>query len=145
MYKRQADTSGILLVPGGQGTRTLVDNSVFISVLRSLAEAAEYCLCVCTGSALLAKTGLLDNIRATTNKKSYEWAVSQNDKVLWAPKARWVHDGKFYTSSGVSAGIDMSFAFVSDILGAEKASQIANHIEYIRNTDSEFDPFTRIM
>lgn len=138
-----ADPKGILLIPGGQGTRPLVSNTVFINALRNIAETATYCLCICTGSALLAKTGLLDGKKATSNKKSYEWVTEQNKNVHWISQARWVTDGKYYTSSGVSAGIDMALAFVSDMKGEEKASQIANHIEYIRNTDASFDPFTR--
>jgi putative intracellular protease/amidase len=138
-----ADPKGILLIPGGQGTRPLVDNTVFINALRTVAETATYCLCVCTGSALLAKTGLLDGKKATSNKKSYDWVVRQNQAVDWIAQARWVTDGKYYTSSGVSAGIDMALAFVSDLKGEEKAVQISNHIEYIRNTDAAFDPFAR--
>ena len=67
---------------------------------------------MCTGSALLAKAGLLDGIRATTNKRAFAWARSQSDKVIWEKEARWVEDDKFFASSGVSAGMDMSLAVI---------------------------------
>ena len=94
----------ILLVPGGKGTRAEVDNEILLDWLRTQSVKSEYVTSVCTGSALLAKAGILDGIQATTNKRAYEWATSQSDKVKWKKEARWVEDGKFFTSSGVSAG-----------------------------------------
>ncbi len=52
---------GILVIPGGKGTRTLVNDSLFIQALKETIEISSYCLSICTGSALVAKTGLLDN------------------------------------------------------------------------------------
>ena len=132
---------GVLLVPGGSGTRALVDDAGYIERLRALAEQAEYVLTVCTGSALLAKTNLLDGRKATTNKRAFGWASSNGKDVNWVKKARWVKDGKFYTASGVSAGIDMTLGFVSDMHGAEKAMAIAEGIEYVWNPDMGNDPF----
>lgn len=97
----------ILLVPGGMGTRSEVKNDALLSWLRTQAEKVEYMTSVCTGSALLAKAGILDGIRATTNKLAYRWVTAQGPEVLWQAQARWVEDGRFFTSSGVSAGIDM--------------------------------------
>lgn len=74
---------------------------------------------ICTGSALLAKTGLLNDKYATSNKRSFEWVKISFDQVKWIEKARWVVDGKYYTSSGVSAGIDIALVFISDIQGIE--------------------------
>ncbi|MFJ1327597.1 MULTISPECIES: DJ-1/PfpI family protein [Capnocytophaga] len=138
----ESNSTGILLMPGGQGTRRLVDDSIFIDTLSSFAKKAEFCLGICTGSVLLAKTGLLNNREATSNKKAFDWAVQMAPDVCWKRKARWVVDGKFYTSSGVSAGIDMALAFVADRFGQEKAQQIATHIEYVWNSDKENDIFS---
>lgn len=132
---------GILLVPGGFGTRRLVNDSAFVSALRKAAEESVYCLTVCTGSALLAKTGLLDGMRATSNKRAFDWVVSVNPSVLWQRHARWVSDGKFYSSSGVSAGIDMALGFISDRSGEEKAREIADSMEYVRNSNPADDLF----
>lgn len=74
---------------------------------------------ICTGSALLAKTGLLNDKYATSNKRSFERVKISFDQMKWTEKARWVVDGKYYTSSGVSAGIDMALVFISDIQGIE--------------------------
>lgn len=127
------NSQGVLVIPGGQGTRTLIDDKKFISELKELCLNAEYVLSICTGSALLAKAGLLDNHNATSNKKAFEWVKSISNSVNWIRKARWVADDKFYTSSGVSAGMDMSLGFVSDMFGVEKAEQIADDIEYVWN------------
>lgn len=129
----------ILLVVGGFGTRQLVEDSQFLETLRNLANEAEWVLSVCTGSALLAKAGLLDGRQATSNKIAWEWATSQSDKVDWIKKARWVVDGKYYTSAGVSAGMDMALAFISDRHGKETAAQVAKHTEYHWASDSGCD------
>ena len=137
------NTDGILVVPGGKGTRTYVDNEAFLASLQMAVEKAAYCLSICTGSALLAKTGLLDGKVATSNKKAFDWVRSTGENVQWKEKARWAVDGKYYTSSGVSAGIDMTLGFVRDQLGMEKAVEIANQIEYIWNYDCDNDLFCR--
>jgi len=135
------DYSGILLVPGGQGTRHLINDNKFIEKLYDIAFQSQYCLTVCTGSALLAKTNLLNGLKATSNKRAFDWVQSVNSEVKWISHARWVVDGKFYTSSGVSAGIDMALGFISDRFGIEKATELAQSIEYIWNSKKENDLF----
>jgi len=130
----------VLLIPGGMGTRVLVNDEAFIEKIKVIAEKSTWCLTVCTGSALLAKTGLLDNREATSNKMAFEWVKSIGKNVKWK-NARWVIDGKYYTSSGVSAGIDMSLGFVCDQFGEEVAGKIAKIIEYEWNNDKENDIF----
>lgn len=133
--------SEVLLIPGGIGTRAEVNNQDLIQILKQTSMSAQFVLTVCTGSVLLAKTGLLKNMKATTNKMAFEWVVSQDEGVKWIRKARWVNDGKYYTSSGVSAGMDMTLGFVSDMAGMEVAEKISKGIEYIWNKDSNDDPF----
>lgn len=65
----------------------------------------------------------------------------QGPKTNWIPKARWVVDDNIYTSSGVSAGIDMVYGFVTDIWGEEIAEKMAQGQEYVRNEDKDDDPF----
>lgn len=138
-----ADKSGILLVPGGAGTRTLIHDEAFLAELRALADASKLCLSVCTGSVLLAKCGALDGKKATSNKQALEWVKTASDKVQWIDRARWVVDGKFYTASGVSAGMDMAMGFVSDYLGSGAAEETAEIIEYIWNDNPAEDPFAK--
>ena len=138
---KSIDKNGILVIPGGIGVRDLVNDTDFLNMLKHLAEESRFCLSICTGSALLAKCGVLNNIKATSNKKALEWVKQTNENVIWIDKSRWVVDGKFYTSSGVSAGMDMALGFVSDQFGKDKAYEISEFIEYIWNEDKSKDTF----
>ena len=133
----------LLLVPGGPGTRTEVDNDRLLHWLRDQSNIAEYTLSVCTGSALLAKAGILDGRRATTNKRAFEWATAQNNNVTWVKEARWVEDKNVFTSSGISAGMDMSLAVIGKLLGEDTAEQIATWAEYEWHRDASWDPFAK--
>lgn len=134
----------LILVPGGLGTRAILDAPI-IPFLRDRAAAAEVTMSVCTGSALLAKAGLLDGRRATSNKMVFDFARSQGEKVEWVEEARWVEDGPFVTSSGVSAGTDMALAVIARIWGRERAEAIANVTEYEWQTDPAQDHFHKFL
>ena len=134
---------GVLLIPGGRGTRGAVADEDMLVSLAWLASAGDSVLTVCTGSGLLARTGLLDGRRATGNKISIQWTRGQGPDTQWQPKARWVQDGKFWTSSGVSAGIDMALAFVAQHQGRKTAEDCAAYMEYVWNDDPDNDPFAR--
>jgi transcriptional regulator GlxA family with amidase domain len=131
----------VLLVPGGMGTRREVDNAKLVRWIAATAAVAEIVTSVCTGAALLARAGVLDGHRATTNKRAFDWVVTQGPCVEWIRKARWVEDGKFVTSSGVSAGIDMSLAVLESTVDPVTADEIARAIEYRRHADADDDPF----
>ena len=133
--------SDILLVPGGLGTRGLVEDAPFLDLLRGIVEKAGTVLSVCTGSALLARAGLLDGREATSNKLAWDWVVTQGPKVRWIRKAPWVVDGKFWTSSGITAGIDMALGFVADKIRPEVARKVAAALEHVWNEDGKDDPF----
>ena len=109
----------VLLIPGGWGRSTPVDTASLTPWLHQAAGRADRVLTVCTGSALLALTGLLDGREATTNKALFTWVAEKRPDVKWRARARWVRDGKFYTSTGVSAGMDMTFATNRRPAGAE--------------------------
>ena len=138
-----ASQGDILLIPGGLGTRREVDNSAFIDSLRERAQQSTWVATVCTGSALLARTGLLDGRRATSNKLAMEWVRTQGPRVSWIDAARWVEDGTFFTSSGVSAGMDMSLGLVQKIWGRETSLRLAHYAEYVWQEDKDVDPFSR--
>ena len=123
------------------GARTEVNNTELLKQIKSISEQSLFVLTVCTGSAILAKTGLLNHKKATSNKRSFEWVKSCSDKVLWVSEARWVVDSNYYTSSGVSAGIDMALGFVADQFGVEEARKIAFRIEYRWQEDKDADEF----
>jgi len=134
----------ILMVPGGIGTRHEITNHAALEWLIAYAQKAEIVASVCTGSAMLAQTGLLDGRRATSNKLVFKWVMEQWPKVKWVHEARWVDDGKFSTSSGVSAGIDMALAIVARITDLKTAEQIAIRMEYEWHRDAGWDPFAKI-
>ena len=131
----------VLLIPGGIGTRKAMVNPQFLAELIQLAEASQIVATVCTGSFLLARTGLLDGRKATSNKRVFQLVKSSAPKVKWMAKARWVEDGKYFTSSGVSAGMDMTLAIIARLCGREKSLQIASRAEYEWHEDSSWDPF----
>jgi transcriptional regulator GlxA family with amidase domain len=119
----------LLVVSGGFGTRALLDDETTLSWLRETAARAGQVTSVCTGALLLAKLGLLRNKRATTHWAGLELLASIDPTIHVQRDQRVVHDGVF-TSAGVSAGIDMSFAVVEQICGREVALETAHYIEY---------------
>lgn len=138
------NSQSILVVPGGIVTFELIKNQAFLDELKTLASQSGFVLSICTGSSLLAATGILDGIKATSNKMAFELVKKLNDKVLWQAQARWVVDGKFYTSSGVSAGMDMTLAFIHETQGEKVAQLCAEEAEYIWNNDPNVDPFSKL-
>jgi putative intracellular protease/amidase len=136
------DTShDVLLVPGGQGTRELVHNDRFLDALRKHASKAQVVASICTGSALLARAGLLDGKRATSNKIAFDWVMTQGPNVTWIRQARWVEDGPFFTASGVSAGMDMTLGLIQHLFGKDTSTEVARRAEYVWNHDKCIDPF----
>ena len=133
----------VLLIPGGIGTRRELNNPKFLTELARLAEASKIVATVCTGSLLLARTGLLDGRKATSNKRVFQLVKDSAPKVDWVAQARWVEDGKFFTSSGVSAGMDMALAVIAKLRGREKSLEIASRAEYEWHEDASWDPFAK--
>lgn len=144
IFVSEDSLDNILFVPGGIGTREKVNDKNFIDLIGSIANESKYIISVCTGAALLAKTGKLNGKKATTNKRAFKWVMEQGKDVLWVKESRWVRDEYIYTSSGVSAGIDMALGFIADIIGKEKALEIARRIEYFWNEDNQYDPFSKL-
>lgn len=100
---------------------------------------------VCTGSALLAKAGLLEGLAATSNKMFFELARSQGVNIDWRESARWVDVGQYVTSSGVSAGTDMALAVIECVFGAEQAEMVMNYAEYQWHRDADHAPFSQLL
>ncbi|KAJ5779527.1 hypothetical protein N7457_007247 [Penicillium paradoxum] len=140
-----APSLDLLLVPGGRGSRgssPAVDEA--IAYIQDVYPQLGYLLTVCTGSGLAARAGVLNGKRATTNKMSWAEIMLLGEKVKWVPHARWVVDGNVWSSSGVSAGIDATLAWIEEVYGSEVASQISNEIEYTRHEDPSYDPFAEL-
>ncbi len=119
----------LLVVPGGFGTRQLVEHAGTLDYLRRVAADAKRVTSVCTGAALLARAGLLRGKRATTHWASFDWLASIEPTLTLVRGVRYVDDG-IVTSAGVSAGIDMAFAVVEQRCGRAVAEETARYIEY---------------
>ena len=121
----------LLVVPGGFGTRRLLNDEETLGWIRRTAAAARQVTSVCTGSLLLAKAGLLEGRRATTHWASLDLLGSLGAGVTVERDLRVVDDGVI-TSAGVASGMDMAFYIVETLFGREVADETARYIEYRR-------------
>lgn len=120
----------VLIVPGGYGTRALLDQASVLDWVRRKAAKAEIVASVCTGSLLLAKAGLLAGSPATTHYQCFELLrqIEPTAKVL--EDVRFTDHGQILTAAGISAGIDLSLHIVSRLHGVETAQRTAAYMEY---------------
>jgi transcriptional regulator GlxA family with amidase domain len=124
----EAPDPHVLLVPGG-GLPTLraMGSEPIRSYVRSAAETAEVAGSVCTGTLILASVGLLEGRQATTH-----WAYHRVLEQFGATyvRERWVEDGKFISSAGVSAGIDMALALAAQLTDEGIARRVQRSVGY---------------
>lgn len=138
------DRYDLLLIPGGDSALEAARDPALMDWIRTVSAQAERVMAVCTGTILLGMTGILDGRRATTNKRDFTATVPLAPRVDWVKEARWVADGKFYTSSGVSAGMDMALAVMADLYDMKMAERIALGSEYEWHKDAGRDPFAKL-
>ncbi|MGZ5355169.1 MAG: DJ-1/PfpI family protein, partial [Solirubrobacterales bacterium] len=117
----------ILVVPGGFGTRALLEHEPLLEWIREAHEGTTWTTSVCTGSLLLAAAGLLDGAPATTHWLARDLLASLGARPV---PERIVEHGKIVTAAGVSAGIDMALRLVQLINGDEVAQAVQLGIEY---------------
>jgi len=117
----------LVLVPGGEGNRPLLEDEEVLSWLREVDRGTKWTTSVCTGSLVLAAAGLLSGRRATSN-----WLYLDQLRDLGADAigGRFVEDGKYVTAAGVTAGLDMALHLVGREVGPEVAQAIQLGIEY---------------
>lgn len=120
-------TPDVLVVPGGLGTRWLLEHEPLLSWIAEVHRQTTWTTSVCTGSLLLAAAGLLDGVPATTHWLARERLASLGAEVV---EDRVVRHGRILTAAGVSAGIDMALELVRLIHGDEAAQAIQLGIEY---------------
>lgn len=125
----------ILIVPGGYGTRTLLNNERLLQWIKAVSAKANITASVCTGSLLLAKAGLLEGKRATTHWGAIEALKSISKDITVINDRRIVND-EIITSAGVSSGIDMAFMIVENLYGEQVASDTAKYIEFHRSKEN---------
>jgi transcriptional regulator GlxA family with amidase domain len=121
----------LLLVPGGFGTRPMLQDPDVVEWIRATAAKARLTASVCTGALLLARAGLLDGRRATTHWGSFGLLASLGKDITVDRQARFVDDGVL-TSAGVASGMDLALHVVETLFGREVADETARYIEYRR-------------
>jgi transcriptional regulator GlxA family with amidase domain len=117
----------VLVVPGGYGTRALLEHEPLLGWIREVHETTTWTTSVCTGALLLAAAGLLDGAPATTHWLARDLLAQLGAKPV---AERVVEHGKIVTAAGVSAGIDMALTLVQRINGDEVAQAVQLGIEY---------------
>ncbi|GAB6988753.1 DJ-1/PfpI family protein [Paenibacillus pini] len=124
----------VLVIPGGLGSRTEMNNEVLTSWINSTSKNTEMVLSICTGALLLAKANLLSGLKVTTNRRAMDVLaqVAPKDCEI-IDDIRYIDNGKIVMSAGVTAGIDASLHVVSRILGEERAIETASRLEYTWN------------
>jgi transcriptional regulator GlxA family with amidase domain len=120
----------ILVVPGGWGTRTEVNNQRLIDWIGERGRSVETLTSVCTGSVLLGQAKLLDGRRATTHWRSLSRMREAFPAVTVEEKLHVVEDGHVVTSAGISAGIDMALRIVIRYFGEAVGRATARNMEY---------------
>lgn len=125
----------VIVVPGGAGTRPLLQMPALHEWLRVKARAAECVMSVCTGALVLARAGLLEGLRATTHRENLDELRQLAPHTEVDGAARFVDNGKILTSAGISAGIDCSLHVVERLLGAAAADTTARYMEYERKSE----------
>lgn len=103
---KNAPALDILFVPGGLGVVTLeqTNNTGVEDFVKLRYASLEYLVGVSFGGTILARAGVLDGKRATTNKSGWTWITERGPNVTWVPQARWVEDGNIWTTSGTASG-----------------------------------------
>lgn len=121
----------LLVIPGGFGTRPLLEDAAVREWIQATAKRARRTTSVCTGALLLARAGLLSGRRATTHWGALDLLASLDPTVMVERKLRVVEDG-IVTSAGVAAGIDMALSVVESMYGKAVADETAKYLEFPR-------------
>jgi transcriptional regulator GlxA family with amidase domain len=117
----------IVVVPGGFGTRPLMNDAEMLGWIRHAHANSEWTTSVCTGSLLLAAAGVLEGLEATTHWLHLETLARFGARPV---ERRVVEQGRVITAAGVSAGIDMALRLAANIAGNDIAQAIQLSIEY---------------
>ena len=128
--RRRAGALDVVIVPGGRGTRALIEDKVTHDWLHGLAARGTLVTSVCTGSLVLAGAGLLRNRPATTWWGALDRLRELDGTIEVRPNARFVDSGAVVTAAGVSAGIDMALHLVARLHSVERAREVRRYIQY---------------
>lgn len=116
----------------------VLDDAASIGWLRERAQRAQFVLSVCNGAFILAKTGLLDGLGATTFYDLIDEFETTYPKVKVVRDRRYVDNGKFITTAGISSGIDGSLHVIGKLRGSATAERVALNMEYDWTPDAGY-------
>lgn len=125
----EAPKLDVILVPGGRGTRSEVDNPAMIGWIADVAPDCRWVTSVCTGVFLLLKAGPARDRRVTTHWGSVEKLRESDGVGEVLEDIRFVRDGNLVSSAGVSAGIDMALWLVGTLFDPQFARRVQKQIE----------------
>ncbi len=117
----------IVVVPGGEGNRPLLDDDEVLGWLRAAHQTSTWTTSVCTGSLVLGAAGILQGKRATSHWLYREALAAYGAEPV---AERVVEDGKIVTAAGVASGLDMALTLAARIAGDDVAKAIQLGIEY---------------
>lgn len=129
---RETGSTDILVVPGGVGTRPLLEKQEVLDWIAGISETATHVVSVCSGSLLLARAGLLRGLKATSHHRVLEKLASLSPETEVLRDVRFTDNGKILTSAGISAGIDMSLYLLENLCGKAVVDATAGYMEYRR-------------
>lgn len=117
-----------VIVPGGAGLRVAATNRKVATWLAERAPRLRRIASVCTGIYGLAPTGLLDGRRIATHWRFAEDVAKCFPALVVDGAALYIKDGRYYTSGGITAGIDLALALIEEDLGPRDALAIAREL-----------------
>jgi len=117
-----------LLIAGGSGSRVAAEDPGLVEWIRKQAPRVRRLGAVCTGAFVLARTGLIDDCRATTHWRHAGELAVRFPRVNVDADPIWIRAGRFYTSAGVTAGMDLALALVEEDLGYAVSLDVAREL-----------------
>jgi transcriptional regulator GlxA family with amidase domain len=127
-----------LVIPGGDGTKMVIQDPTILSVLKELIINAQWTMSVCSGSRILGQTGFLKEKPYCTHHLVFQSMKEIVPSGIARPDLRFVQsDETIWTAAGISAGIDLALHLLEKTFGANLASETANYMEYLPYQNSK--------
>ena len=129
-YADRPEALDTLIVAGGIGSRTAARDPRLLDYVRAAAAGARRVCSVCTGALILAEAGLLSGRRVTTHWAFAASLAKRFPDLSVDPDSIYCRDGRYWTSAGVTAGMDLALALVEADLGRACALEVSRHMVF---------------
>ena len=127
----QLDRLDYLVLPGGDGSKNVIQNQPLMAILQNLVSQTEWTMSICSGSRILGKSGFLDQKPYCTHHEVFESMTSLVPSGIPKPEHRFIQsDSRIWTAAGISAGIDLALHLVELTFGKELVLATASYMEY---------------